>query len=82
MQGLVELRTAYANLLNCFENAIESSSKAKKKCVALLRNPLQGAVSSNCDFHSAFDILTDKEVSLFDIQYLKSISTKLPKKVR
>ena len=65
-----------------FERELGRSSEAQEDFVDFLRRLLQGFISSNCNFHSAFDILTEKALSLFNIHRLKHVSTVLPEEVR
>ena len=82
VRKLADLRTAYALLLWEFEKALQSNSKAQEDFVAFLRQLLEGAVPTDCNFCSAFDILKKEEISLFNIHYLKGISSILPNDVR
>ena len=82
VEELADLRAAYATLLMRFERELERSSEAQEDFVAFLRKLLRGAISSDCDFHSALEILIDNEVSLFNIHYLKHASIVLPEEVR
>ena len=50
VEELVDLRTAYANLLVRFERALERSSEAQQDFIALLGKLLRRAVSSDCNF--------------------------------
>ena len=79
---LANLRSAYALLLMRFERALQSSSEAQEDFVAFLRHLLQGAVPSDCNVRLAFEILKEEEISLFNIQYLKNVSSILPDDVR
>ena len=82
VRKLADLRSAYALLLMRFERALQSSSQAQEDFVAFLRHLLQGAVPTDCNFRSAFEILKEEEISLFNIQYLKNVSSMLPDDVR
>ena len=76
---LADLRSAYALLLMRFERAIQSSSEAQENFVAFLRHLLQ--VPTDCNFCSAFEILKT-EIFLFNIHYLKKVSSMLPDDIR
>ena len=82
VEELAQLRGDYASLLMNFEEALECSTQAQKDSIVFLRKLLQGAVSLDSSFHSAFEILTDKEFCLFNIYYLKEISEILPEDIK
>ena len=82
VKELAHLRANYALLLMKFEKALECSTQAQKDSVFFIRKLLQGAVSLDSSFHSAFEILTEKEFCLFNIYYLKEINKILPEDIR
>ena len=82
VEELAQLRIDYASLLTDFERALECSTQAQRDSIVFLRKLLRGAVSLDCSFQSAFEILTEKEFCLFNIYYLKGISQKLPESIR
>ena len=82
VEELAGLRAAYATLLMKFERALKRSSEAQEDFVDFLRKLLRRSISSDCNFHSALEILTEKALSLFNIHYLKHVSTVLPNEVR
>ena len=79
VEELVDLRVAFANLLQNYENELLNCSEAQ---AAFLRRLFhKGGSSLNSDFKSNFNKLVEEKVSLFNIYYLKSIHSSFPKDV-
>ena len=84
LQKLVHLRCEYALLLMRIKRAIQNSSQAEENFISFLQELVEGDVPSDCNFHSAFEILKKEEISLFNITVLQKVSTctMLPDDVR
>ena len=79
LEKLAKLRVHYAILLCEYKNVLESSPEAKKKFV----DTLPGLIGrSHNGFQSYFNELVDKEVSLFNITYLKELCCIYPADVK
>ena len=83
MEGLVDLRVAFAKLLRDYEKELLKSSEAQTEFVALLpRLFRKGGSNLDPDFKSNFNKLVEEKVSIFNIHYLKSIRSTFPEDVR
>ena len=80
-EELADLRFAYAKLLRSYEKELRKSPEAQEEFVEFLPRLLRGNVSSNQTFQFLFDKLIEKEVSLFNIHYLKRICNIFPEDV-
>ena len=82
MQELADLRSAYASLLMHFRKLLQRNRQAQEDFIAFVQELLEGAVSSDCNFYSAFNTFKKEEISLFNIKYLNNVCTILPEEVR
>ena len=79
LQKLTDLRCEYALLLIRIKRAIQNSSQAEENFIQFfLQELVEGDIPSDCNLHSAFEILKKEEISLFNINVLKNVSTLLP----
>ena len=64
------------------KNVLESSPEAQKKFVDTLPGLLGRSLGPDHSFQSYFNIIDDEEVSLFNINYLKTFCYIFPDDVR
>ena len=80
-EELADLRFAYAKLLRNYEKELRKSPEAQKEFVEFLPRILRGNVGQDQTFQLLFDKLIEKEVSLFNIHYLKILCGIFPEDV-
>ena len=80
-EELVDLRFAYAKLLRGYEKELQRSPEAQKEFVEFLPRLLRRNLSSDQTFQPLFEELIEKEVSLFNIHYLKRLCSIFPEDV-
>ena len=78
---LADLRFAYAKLLRSYEKELQRSPEAQKEFVEFLPRLLRRNFSLDQTFQLLFDKLIEKEVSLFNIHYLKRLCSIFPEDV-
>ena len=78
---LVGLRVAYAQLLYKYVRELRNSPESQEVFVETLPRLLHKEVNKDCNFQTYFDTLIEREVSLFNITYLKKICDIFPKDV-
>ena len=72
LEDLANLREDYASFLCEYKNVLESSPEAQKKFVDTLPGLLGRSLGPDHSFQSYFNIYVDEELSLFNINYLKT----------
>lgn len=78
---LVDLRVAFAMLVCSYESELNDNHEAQAEFVRLLPRLLRRR-RYNQDFQSNFNMLVDKEVSLFNVCYLRKICCIFPENIR
>ena len=78
LKDLVRHRIAYARFLCGYENVLQGSPEAQKKFVETVQKLFKGELGPDHSFQSHFNTLIDKEVSLFNITYLKDFCNIFP----
>ena len=82
VEELARLRVTFAEFLQKYEKELQKSTKAQQKKLIEVMKTLLGKELSNCSFHSYFNTLLEKEVSLFNIIYLDELCNVLPDDIR
>ena len=82
LKNLAALRVGYASFLLEYKNVLESSPEAQKKFMDTLPRLLGRSLGPDHSFQSYFNILVDKEDSLFNIDYLEIFCSFFPADVR
>ena len=80
LKELTSLKVSYARFLCRYMIEIKNSSEAQEEFIGTAKTILGRELSSS-DFQTCFDTLVDKEVSLFNITYLKEICEIFPEDV-
>ena len=80
-KNLAELCTALDELLHGYKNELLSSAKAQENLIEFLSLFCKVHVNEDFSFQAHFQILVDKEISLFNIYYLKQVCRKFPEDV-
>ena len=75
------LRSAYANLLVCYEKELSKTPEAEKVFFSHVRSLFPREMSQCHDFQSAYEVAV-KSISLFNTHYLKCICEELPQDIR
>ena len=73
VEELADLRFAYAKLLRSYEKELWRSTEAQEEFVKFLPRLLWRNLNSDQTFQLLFDELIEKEVSIFNIHYLKRL---------
>ena len=81
LEELVALRLSHAMLLNQYKKELQSSPEAQEKFVEIVSRVLGKGLHSEHDFQAYFETLINKEVSLFNITYLKQFCVVFPEDV-
>ena len=81
VEELADLRFAYAKLLRSYEKELTRSTEAQKEFVEFLPKLLRRNLSSDQTFQLLFEELIEKEVTLFNIHYLKRLCSIFPEDV-
>ena len=82
LEDLANLRVGYASFLYEYKNVLESSLEAQKKFVDTLPRLLRRSLGPDHSFQSYFNKLVNDEVSLFNINFLKTLCNRFPADVR
>ena len=78
LEELAGLRVAFARFLCMYKRELLSSAEAQEEFVETLPGLLRSSLGPNRSFQSCFNTLVEKEVSLFNITYLKQICDIFP----
>ena len=78
LKELAHLRVAFARFLRWYKKELLSSSEAQEEFVETLPGLLRRSLGPDRSFQSCFNTLVEKEVSLFNITYLKQICEIFP----
>ena len=78
LEDLSSLRVAYAMFLHKYEDQVKNSPEAQEAFVKTLSRLYPTAVGSDYSFQSCFDTLIKKDVSLFNITFLKKLCSIFP----
>ena len=82
LEDLAGLRVDYARFLREYKKVLESSPEAQKKFVDILPGLLGRSLGPDHSFQSYFNKWVDEELSLFNINYLKTFCYIFPADVR
>lgn len=78
LKELAGLRVAFARFLRWYKKELLSSPEAQEEFVETLPGLLRRSLGPDRSFQSCFNTLVEKEVSLFNITYLKQICEIFP----
>ena len=78
LKELARLRIAFARFLRRYKRELLSSAEAQEEFVETLPGLLRRSLGPDRSFQSCFNTLVEKEVSLFNITYLKQICEIFP----
>ena len=78
LEELAGLRVAFARFLRRYKRELLRSPQAQEEFVEILPGLLRRSLGPDRSFQSCFNTLVEKEVSLFNITYLKQICEIFP----